>query len=55
MSAAKANMLECNERMSKSESSDPLREYLERTRGVHSKVHKQFTNWVSALKGKDPN
>ena len=29
MSPAKANMLECSKKMSKSESSDPLKEYLE--------------------------
>ena len=56
MSAAKANMLECNERMSESESCSPLKEYLERAREVHStKVHEQFTTWVSARKEKDPN
>ena len=54
MSAAKANMLECSKKMSKSESSDPLKEYLERTRGVHFEVYMQFTEWVSALT-KDPN
>ena len=55
VSAAKANMLECNKRVCESESSDPLKEYLERTREVHSQVHKQFTYWVSALKEKDPS
>ena len=55
VSAAKANMLECNKRMSESESSSPLIEYLERTKEVHSKVHEQFTTWVSARKEKDPN
>ena len=55
VSAAKANMLECNKKMSESESCSPLKEYLERTRDVHSKVHEQFTTWVSACKGKDPN
>ena len=42
-------MLECNKKMGENDSYDPLKEYLERTREVHSKVHKQFTDWVSAL------
>ena len=50
VSAAKANMLECDKKMSESESYDPLKEYLGRTREVHTKLHKQFTDWVSALK-----
>ena len=32
LSAAKANMLECDKKMSLSESCDPLKEYLERNR-----------------------
>ena len=55
LAAAKANMLECNKKMGESGSCEPLKEYLERTRDVHSKMHKQFTDWVSALKAKDPN
>ena len=55
VSATKANMLECSKKMSGSESCDPLNEYLERTREVHSKVHEQFTGWVSPFKEKDPN
>ena len=55
VSATKANMLECNKRMSESESRSPLKEYLERTGDAYSKVHEQFTTWVSARKGKDPN
>ena len=55
VAAVKANMLECNEKMSESECCDPLKEYLEWTREVHSKVHKQFIDWVSTLKEKDPN
>ena len=41
--------------MRESESYDPLKEYLERTSEVHSKVHQQFTDWVSAVTEKDPN
>ena len=55
MSAAKANMLECNKKTSESESYDPLKEYLERTSEIHSKVHQQFTDWVSAVTEKDPD
>ena len=33
--------------------SDPSKEYLGRTREVHSEIHKQFTNLVSACKEKD--
>ena len=55
VSAAKANMLECNKRMSESESSSSLIEYLERTKEIHSKVQEQFITWVSAHKEKDPN
>ena len=50
VAAAKANMLECTERMNESESCDPFKEYLARAREFHSKLHGQFTNWVSALK-----
>ena len=52
VAAAKTNMLKCNEKMSESECCDPLKEYLKRTREVHSKVHKQFIDWVSTLKEK---
>ena len=55
LSGTKANMLECSKRMSESRSSVPLKEYLERSGEAHSTVHKQFTNWVSALTAKDPN
>ena len=55
LAAVKANMLECNKKMGERESCEPLKEYLERTRDIHSKMHKQFTDWVSALKAKDPN
>lgn len=54
VAAAKTNMFECNKMMGESESSDPLKEYLERAREVHHKMHKQFTDWVSALKERDP-
>ena len=50
VSSAKANMLECK-RMSESESCSPLKENLERTRDVHSKVHEQFTTWVASSPG----
>ena len=55
VAAAKANVLECNKKMGESETCDPLKEYLGRAREVHSKVHEQFSDWVSALKEKDPN
>ena len=55
VSAAKANMLECDKRMKESESCDPLKEYLDRNRVVHTKLHEQFADWVSARKEKDPN
>ena len=55
LAAAKANMLECNKKIGESESYEPIKEYLERTRDVHSKMHKKFPDWVSALKAKDPN
>ncbi len=55
VAAAKANMLECNKKMGESKGCDPLKEYLKRSGEMHSKVHKQFTDWVSALKEKDPN
>ena len=44
LAAVKANMLECTKNMGESESCEPLKEYLERTRHVHSKMHKQFTD-----------
>ena len=38
LSAAKANMLECDKKMSLSESCDPLKEYLERNRKSVQKI-----------------
>ena len=55
LSGIKANMLECSKSMGESESSVPLKEYLERNGEAHSTLHKQFTNWVSALTSKHPN
>ena len=55
VSAAKANKFECNKKMSESESCDPLKEYLERTREVHSTMQKQFTDLISGLSEKYPN
>ena len=52
VAAAKANMLECNKKMAESGSSDPLKEYLERARVVHSQLHKQFTDWCLLIRKK---
>ena len=40
----------CNQKMSESESSGPLKEYLERTREVHSKVHSSLTGCLLSQK-----
>ena len=49
VAAAKAKMLECNKRMAETNCCDHLKEYLERTSEVHSKMQKEFTS------EKDPN
>ena len=53
VSAAKANMFECDKRMKESRVI-PRSIWIEK-RVVHTKLQEQFTDWVSARKEKDPN
>ena len=48
ITAAKANILGFDKKMGETESSGPLKEYF------HSKMHGQFTDWVSARTENDP-
>ena len=52
LAAVKANMLECNKKMGESESCEPLKEYLERSRDVHSKMHSNLLTGCLLLKQK---
>ena len=53
MSAAKANMLQCDGRIIERKSADPLTEFLDRSDRSHSKLYEEFSDWLSQLTMKD--
>lgn len=55
LSAAKANMLACNQMSTDKTSSDLLKEFLERRKEIHSKLFKVFNSWVDKCADEDPN
>lgn len=55
LSAAKANMLHCDERMCECKSTEPIKEFLNKTEKPHLKLYANFNAWVNKLAEKNPN